>query len=59
LIAPNADNEKGHWESRVITDLNDAILAAGDSDWKDWRNSSTTRSTLWRSTLCTRARKQR
>ena len=37
LIAPNADNEKGHWESRVITDLNDAILAAGDSDWKDWR----------------------
>ena len=37
LIAPNADNEKGYWESRVITDLNDAILAAGDSDWKDWR----------------------
>jgi hypothetical protein len=37
LIAPNADNERGYWESRVIVDLNDAILAAGDSDWKDWR----------------------
>jgi hypothetical protein len=37
LIAPNADNERGYWESRVIVDLNDAILAAGGSDWKDWR----------------------
>jgi hypothetical protein len=37
LIAPTADNEKGYWESRVILDLNDAILAAGGSDWKDWR----------------------
>jgi hypothetical protein len=36
LIAPNADNEKGYWESHVIVDLNNAILAAGDSDWKDW-----------------------
>jgi hypothetical protein len=37
LIAPSADNERGFWESRVIVDLNDAILAAGGSDWKDWR----------------------
>jgi hypothetical protein len=37
LMAPNADNERGFWESRVIVDLNDAILAAGGSDWKDWR----------------------
>ena len=37
MIAPNADNERGFWESRVIVDANDAILAAGASDWKDWR----------------------
>jgi hypothetical protein len=37
LMAPNADNERGYWESPVIVDLNDAILAAGGSDWKDWR----------------------
>jgi hypothetical protein len=36
LMAPNADNERGYWESRVVADLNDAILAAGGSDWKDW-----------------------
>ena len=37
LMAPNADNERGFWESPVILDLNNAILAAGGSDWKDWR----------------------
>jgi hypothetical protein len=37
LIAPTADNEKGYCESPVIMDLNDSILAAGGSDWKDWR----------------------
>jgi hypothetical protein len=37
LLATNADNERGYWESRVIVDLNDAILAAAGSDWKDWR----------------------
>ena len=37
LIAPNADNERGFWESPVIVDLNDAVLAASGSDWKDWR----------------------
>jgi hypothetical protein len=37
LVAPNPGNERGFWESQVIVDLNDAILAAGRSDWKDWR----------------------
>jgi hypothetical protein len=37
LMAPATDNEKGFWESSVIVDLNDAILAAGGSDWRDWR----------------------
>jgi hypothetical protein len=37
LMAPNAGNTRGFWESQVVVDLNDAILAAGGSDWKDWR----------------------
>jgi hypothetical protein len=37
LMAPNADNERGFWESPVILELNNAILAASGSDWKDWR----------------------
>jgi hypothetical protein len=37
LMTPAADNDKGFWESRVIVDLNDALLAAGRSDWRDWR----------------------
>ena len=37
LMAPNADNERGFWESPIILDLNNAVLAAGGSDWKDWR----------------------
>ena len=37
LLAPSADNERGFWESPVIVDLNDAILAAAGSSWKDWR----------------------
>jgi hypothetical protein len=37
LMAPSADNERGFWESPVILDLNDAVLAAGGSNWKDWR----------------------
>ena len=37
LMAPNVYNERGYWEFRVIADLNDAILAAAGSDWKDWR----------------------
>ena len=45
LIAPNADNERGYWESRVITDLNDAILAAGEAIGRIGANSTSTRST--------------
>jgi hypothetical protein len=37
FLAPNADNERGFWESPVIVDLNNAILAAAGSNWKDWR----------------------
>ena len=37
LLAPSADNERGFWESPVIADLNDAILAAAGSSWSDWR----------------------
>jgi hypothetical protein len=37
LMPAAADNETGFWESQVIADLNDAILAAGGSDWRDWR----------------------
>jgi hypothetical protein len=37
MMAPNVDNEKGYCESPVIKGLNDAVLAAGGSDWKDWR----------------------
>jgi len=37
LMPPSENNEKGHWESTVLADLNDEILAAGGSDWQDWR----------------------
>ena len=37
LMPPHAGNEKGYWESTVVADLNDSILAAGGSDWRDWR----------------------
>src|ERR1700761_465253 len=37
LMAPSGGNQKGYWESRVIQELNDSVLAAGGRDWKDWR----------------------
>lgn len=37
LIAPDGNNEKGYWESDVLRVLNDAVLASGGSDWRDWR----------------------
>jgi hypothetical protein len=43
LMAPTADNERGYWESRVIVELNDAILAAAGGDWKDWRKFDLTK----------------
>jgi hypothetical protein len=38
LLPAQPDNERGFWESSVISALNDEILAAGGSDWQDWRN---------------------
>lgn len=37
LMGPAADNPKGFWESYAVSDLNDRILATGDSSWSDWR----------------------
>ena len=37
LPALPGNNEKGFWESRVLMDLNDEILAAGGSNWRDCR----------------------
>jgi hypothetical protein len=37
MAPPKPDNERGHWESSVIMELNGDVLAAGDSDWTDWR----------------------
>jgi hypothetical protein len=37
MVPPQPDNERGYWESSVIVDLNSEVLAAGDSDWLDWR----------------------
>ena len=36
LMPPSENNGKGHWESPVLADLNDEILAAGGS----WRKRS-------------------
>ena len=38
LLPAQPDNERGFWESSVISALNDEILAAGGSDWQDWRS---------------------
>ena len=32
----DAHNALGYWESKVIVELNDAILASGGSSWDDW-----------------------
>ena len=37
LLAAGPDNPQGFWESEPVNALNDAILAAGGSDWHDWR----------------------
>ena len=37
MTPPKPDNERGYWESSVIMELNGDVLAAGDSDWTDWR----------------------
>lgn len=37
LMAPAADNPRGFWESQVVMELNDALLAEVSSAWNDWR----------------------
>ncbi len=36
LMAPRAFNAKGNWESLAVIRLNDRILQAGGSHWRDW-----------------------
>lgn len=40
LMAPGEDNPRGFWESEVLMGVNDRLLAAGGSDWRDWRRLS-------------------
>lgn len=40
LMEPGEDNPRGFWESAVLMEINDRILAAGGSDWRDWRRFS-------------------
>ena len=37
LMRPAEDNPKGFWESEILAELNDRLLAAGGSTWSDWR----------------------
>jgi hypothetical protein len=37
LLPPQPDNERGFWESSVLAALDDEILTAGGSHWRDWR----------------------
>ena len=43
LLPPQEDNPTGFWESSVLVALNDEVLAAGRSDWRDWRKFDPTR----------------
>lgn len=36
-IGADKDNERGHWESSVITALHDEMLTSAGSRWHDWR----------------------
>lgn len=40
LLPPNSHNEKGYYESRLITDLNDSILNSMGHTWDDVRKIS-------------------
>lgn len=37
LMAAGEDNPRGFWESQVLMGFNDRLLAAGGSNWRDWR----------------------
>lgn len=43
LLEPSADNPRGFWESRLVVALNDEILQAGGSYWRDWQAFQTDR----------------
>jgi hypothetical protein len=36
LMAPSEGNTIGHWESNIVTALNDELLASAGSRWDDW-----------------------
>jgi uncharacterized coiled-coil protein SlyX len=37
LMLPGEDNPRGYWESSVITQFNDEVLASAGSSWNDWQ----------------------
>lgn len=37
LVPPDNGNVAGHWESKVVRDFNDRLLARIGLDWIDWR----------------------
>ena len=43
LLQPADDNPTGFWESKVLVNLNEEVLAAGGSHWEDWRQFDPTR----------------
>ena len=36
LMSAHPSNEAGHWESLLISHLNDEILGSAGSEWHDW-----------------------
>lgn len=38
LMAASPSNERGHYESNVLVQINDRLLAAAGSAWDDWRS---------------------
>lgn len=40
LMASAPDNPRGFWESNVVADLNDSLLAEVGGSWNDWRRLS-------------------
>ena len=36
LMAPRASNARGNWESQAVIRVDNAILQAGGSHWRDW-----------------------
>ena len=40
LMAASEGNSLGHWESNVVTTLNDQLLASAGSRWDDWLSLS-------------------